>query len=165
MQGCFFIRMKIGIYEKEVVLQLELIELEENNFHLVLKSKLADGTIGFWIVDTGASKTVFDLSRQEYYKLIEAGSHEEYQSAGISVGMIETKVGELKRVSFGSIRIKDMKVALIDLSHVNDIYMKYRDINIVGLLGSDILKAYGCVIDYRSGKIAFMRKPDSKAKK
>lgn len=141
-----------------IVLPLKLIELEENNFHLVLEGKLADGKKIFWIVDTGASKTVFDSSLEDYYKLVEAGSHEQYQSAGISVGMVETRVGSIDKMKMGKLKIKNLKVALIDLSHVNEIYRKYRDIQIAGLLGSDIMKAYGCIIDYQQATIAFMKK-------
>ena len=142
-----------------IELPLELIELEENNFHLLLKSRLDDGKKVFWIVDTGASKTVFDRSMEGYYVLVKTGSNEEYQSAGISVGMVETQVGCMKSLKFGKLKIKNLRVALIDLSHVNEIYKKYRDIKVAGLLGSDILKAYGCRIDYQSGKISFLKKP------
>jgi hypothetical protein len=138
-----------------IILPLELIELEENNFHPVLKGKLGNGKELFWIVDTGASKTVFDSNLEGYYKLIRTNDQEQYQSAGISVGMVETRVGCIQKLRFGKLRIRDLKVALIDLSHVNDIYRKYRDIRIAGLLGSDVLKAYGCKIDFASAVITF----------
>lgn len=144
---------------RTIELPLELIELEEQNFHLVLKSELDDGKPACWIVDTGASKTVFDSNLEDYYELVEAKNDEEYQSAGISVGMVETRVGRIRRLKFGRVKVKDLKVALIDLTHVNEIYRKYRDIRIAGLLGSDVLKTYGCCIDYQHEKITFLRKP------
>ena len=140
-------------------LPLVLIELEENNFHLVLEGKLPGKKTAFWIVDTGASKTVFDRNLEDCYELVENAGNEEYQSAGISVGMVETQVGRLKKLKFGPVKMKDLKVALIDLSHVNSIYQKYRDIQISGLLGSDVLKAYGCRIDYQTETISFYKKP------
>ncbi len=141
-----------------VILPLELIELEENNFHLVLKGKLGSGKEIFWIVDTGASKTVFDSNLEGHYKLVENSSQEQYQSAGISVGMVETRVGSIGKIRLGKLKIRDLKVALIDLSHVNDIYRKYRDIQIAGLLGSDVMMAYGCHIDYQTATITFQKK-------
>jgi len=143
-----------------IVLPLKLVELEENNFHLVLESKLADGKKIFWIVDTGASKTVFDSNLEDYYQLVKTNDQEQYQSAGISVGMVETRVGSVDKVRLGKLKIKNLKVALIDLSHVNEIYRKYGDIQIAGLLGSDVMKAYGCRIDYPTATITFMRKKD-----
>jgi hypothetical protein len=141
-----------------IILPLELIELEENNFHLVLKGKLGNGKGIYWIVDTGASKTVFDSNLEDGYKLIKESDHGQYQSAGISVGMVETRVGSIEKMKLGKLKIRDLKVALIDLSHVNDIYRKYRDIQIAGLLGSDVMKAYGCQIDFQSATITFRKK-------
>lgn len=136
---------------------IELVELERHNYHLLVKAKFEDGEFGYWIIDTGASKTVFDKGLDQYYNLIEADDDEEYQSAGISEGMVETLVGEVRSVNFGDLKLKDQKVALINLDHVNDIYRKYRDIRICGLLGSDLLKKYQCVIDYKYETISFTR--------
>lgn len=142
-----------------IELPLELIELETQNFHLLVASKLSDGTTAYWIVDTGASKTVFDSKLEEYYKPEEIDNNEEYRSAGISVGIIETRVGQINKLCFGKVKIKNLKVALIDLSHITEIYKQYADHRIVGLLGSDVLKCYGCKIDYQEEKISFRKKP------
>ena len=136
---------------------LELIELEHHNYHLLVQARFEDGEKGYWIIDTGASKTVFDKGLKQYYYEIEADFDEEYQSAGISEGMVETSVGAIRQVAFGDLKLKDQKVALIDLGHVNDIYRKYRDVRICGLLGSDLLKKYQCVIDYKYETISFSR--------
>jgi len=134
---------------------IELIELEHHNYHLLVEGKFEDGEKGHWIVDTGASKTVFDKGLEKYYKKIEPEFEEEYQSAGISVGMVETSVGEINYLAFGELKVKNFKVALIDLGHVNEIYKKYRSIRICGLLGSDLLNEFACVIDYRYRTISF----------
>lgn len=136
---------------------IELIELEHHNYHLLVQGKFEDGEKGYWIIDTGASKTVFDKSLSQYFTLVESEDDEEYQSAGISEGMVETAVGEIRYMAFGKLKIRDQKVALINLDHVNDIYRKYRDVRICGLLGSDLLKRYQCVIDYKYQTISFSR--------
>jgi hypothetical protein len=141
-----------------IILPLELIELEEENFHLVLKGKLGNGKEVFWIIDTGASKTVFDSNLEDCYKPVKQNDHEQYQSAGISVGMVETRVGCIEKLRLGKLKIRKLKVALIDLSHVNEIYRKYRDIQIAGLLGSDVMKVYGCQIDYNTATITFHKR-------
>ena len=148
-----------NLFQKTIELPLELLELEEHNYHLMLKSRMADGQEGWWIVDTGASKTVFDRNRENYFTLEEERHTQQYQSAGISEGMVETKVGNLTKIHFGNLKIKNLKVALIDLKHVNDIYSRYHDKQVVGLLGSDILANYGCCIDYLNKSIRFQTKP------
>lgn len=136
-------------------LPIQLVELENNNFHLLLEGRFADREIGYWIIDTGASKSVFDRSLSEYYKLIEPNDDEEFHSAGINEGTVETAVGEIKRVKFGKLKIKNFHVALINLDHVNDIYHRYHDVRIVGLIGGDILAKYSVVIDYGKKEIVF----------
>ncbi len=134
-------------------LPIELIELENNNFHLLLEGRFQNREKGYWIIDTGASKSVFDKSLTEFYKPVETGPEEEFHSAGINEGTVETAVGEIKRIKFGRIRIKDWQVALIDLNHVNDIYKRYHQVQIVGLIGGDILSKYHAVINYELREI------------
>ena len=69
--------------------------------------------------------------------------------------MMETMVGKMHQMHFGELKIADQKVALIDLSHVNDIYFKYTSMRIAGLLGGDILMQYKCTIDYDRKIIQF----------
>lgn len=148
--GAFFFSLMAKI-------PVELIELEHHNYHLLVEGKFQDGEKGYWIIDTGASKTVFDKSLDRYYKIIEPGDNEEFQSAGISEGMVETGVGKIDYLAFGKLKLKEQKVALINLDHVNEIYKKYREIRICGLLGSDLLKKYQCIIDYKYKTISFSR--------
>lgn len=136
-------------------LPIEIIELENNNFHLLLEGRFQDRTVSHWIIDTGASKSVFDKTLSDYYKLIEPDDDEEFHSAGINEGTVETAVGEIKRIKFGKLKIKNLQVALINLDHVNDIYRRYHDVRIVGLLGGDILKEYSAIIDYGKKEVIF----------
>ncbi len=147
------------LLRKTIELPIEIVELENQNYHLMLKSKLADRSEAWWIIDTGASKTVFDRNREAYFEPEERRHAQQFQSAGINEGMVETGVGTIKKIRFGTLSIKDWKVALIDLQHVNKIYTRYQHKEITGLLGSDILMAYGCQIDYHRQIIRFHTKP------
>jgi hypothetical protein len=131
---------------------LQIIELERENYHILIEGNFKDGTPSCWIIDTGASKTVLDKNLSSYYELIDSDDLEDYQSAGINQGMMETSVGKLTYLRFGNLKIIGQKVALIDLNHVNDIYGKYTSYRIAGLLGGDVLMQYRCKIDY-AGKI------------
>jgi len=53
----------------KITVPLQIIELEDDNYHLVVSSVLPDGNEGFWVVDTGASKTVFDKTLSEYFSI------------------------------------------------------------------------------------------------
>ncbi len=139
-----------------IEIPLQIIELERENYHILIEGRFIDDTPVFWIIDTGASKTVMDVNLQSFYEIVDSDNEDDYQSAGINQGMLETSVGKMYYLRFGELEITGHKVALIDLNHVNDIYGKYTEYRIAGLLGGDILMHYGCVIDY-SGKIITFR--------
>lgn len=138
-----------------IELPLNLIELEKDNYHILIEGEFQDKTQAYWIVDTGASKSVLDKNLTNYYEIIDSDNEDDYQSAGINQGMMETSVGKLFFVRFGDLEITGQKVALIDLSHVNDIYGKYTSCRIAGLLGGDMLMQYKCAIDYARKIIQF----------
>lgn len=136
-------------------ISLKIIELEQDNYHILVEGSFEDNTPCYWIIDTGASKTVLDINLKDYYQILNVNNTDDYQSAGISQGMLETSVGEMRYLRINDLEIKNIKVALIDLNHVNGIYGKYANHPIAGLLGGDILMYYKCRIDYDSRTIQF----------
>lgn len=138
-----------------IEIPLIIIELEKDNFHILIEGFFEDQVPLYWIVDTGASKTVLDVNLRSSYEIIESDNIEDYQSAGINQGIMETIVGKMLKVNFSGLSIEGLKVALIDLSHVNDIYSKFSSVQVAGLLGSDILMQYKCLIDYDRKIIQF----------
>jgi hypothetical protein len=138
-----------------IEIPLQIIELERENYHILIEGNFEDGTPSCWIIDTGASKTVLDKNLSSHYELMDSDDMEDYQSAGINQGMMETSVGKLTYLRFGDVKIIGQKVALIDLNHVNDIYGKYTSYRIAGLLGGDVLMQHQCKIDYANKIIQF----------
>jgi hypothetical protein len=138
-----------------IEIPLNIVELEHENYHILIEGFFEDEIPSCWIIDTGASKTVLDKNLSSYYEFIDPDEGEDFQSAGINQGMTETSVGKLKILRFGNLKITEHKVALIDLNHVNEIYEKYTSCRIAGLLGGDILTQYQCRIDYGNKTIQF----------
>jgi hypothetical protein len=139
-----------------IKIPLKVIELEPYNYHIMVSSVFADGKSANWIVDTGASKTVFDKNRVEYYSALE-GELDEIHTAGIGEEPMDVTLAELKNLSFGKLNIESQRVALLDLSHINELYSKVTDVEISGLLGSDFLMSYKAVIDYKKQVIVFKK--------
>ena len=138
-----------------IEISLQIIELEKDNYHILIEGEFQDKTISSWIIDTGASKSVMDVNQKAYYEISDSDNEEDYHSAGINQGMLETSVGKLSFLKVGELEITNQKVALIDLNHVNEIYEKYTSCRIAGLMGGDILMQYKCRIDYESKTIQF----------
>lgn len=139
---------------KRISIPLQLIELENENYHLLIDSLFDNNESGKWTIDTGASKTVFDVNLSHLFSLV-SDSEMEVRSAGIGEGHIETRTGVLRRVRFGELEMKHWPVAIIDLKHINALYKTYAGEKIVGLLGSDFLLSHGAVIDFSRMELLF----------
>jgi len=137
---------------------LELIELEANNYHITVNCRFGSGREGLWIIDTGASKTVFDEALKELYDLIESGDEIKIQSAGIGEGKLDTSLGQLHSFSFSNFSMETLNVALIDLSHINKLYYHVAAREICGLIGSDFLLEHKAVIDYKKKLLILEKK-------
>jgi hypothetical protein len=138
---------------------LELIELEEANYHLAVSCIFMDGGKGLWVIDTGASKTVFDKSLVSHYDPADPDDQLAVQSAGIGSGLMDTSLGILHPFSLGKYRIAPLKVALIDLAPINMLYFHATEREICGLIGSDFLLEQKARIDYGKLKITFFAAP------
>lgn len=138
---------------RKITLPVEILELEEGNFHLLVSSAFADGSQGRWVIDTGASRSVFDSSLGQYYKVIDDDSENEMLSAGIGSGSFESKTGLIKKIWFGDFKKSRFRVVLIDLGHINELYEKYGSGKICGLVGSDFLMKYKAVINFKTSQL------------
>lgn len=126
---------------------IQIIELEEGNFHIIATGTFSDETKRNWAIDTGASKTVFDKNLPEYFSI--SDESEEIHSAGIGEKPLKTSIGELQPFSLAKYKIENLKVALIDLSNINELYYRATSIEICGLIGGDFLMKHKAVIDYK----------------
>jgi hypothetical protein len=133
----------------KIKIPLHLIELEDENYHLVAPSVLPDGETGYWVLDTGASKTVFDKNQKQNYK-INAQESEKIHTAGIGDKPLETAIGYLHPFWLGKLKVKNLRVALLDLAHINQFYSKAANLHICGLIGGDFLMKHQAVVDYRN---------------
>ena len=133
---------------------VQIIELDPGNYHMIVDAVFPDGKIKKWVIDTGASKSVFDQNLEKYYST-GLNETEELYSAGISDSPLKTTFGHLGSFSFGDLRVENMKVALLDLTHINNLYLNATDIKICGLLGGDFLMKHKSEIDYKRKRIVF----------
>ena len=129
-------------------LPIDIIELESSNYHLILPSQFEGNKNAYWVIDTGASKSVFDKNLAGFI-LSEEGETEDLHAANMSEEPLKTSLGILNPTFFGKLKVDNMKVALIDMNHINELYQKVTDYKICGLLGSDFLLKYNAVIDYK----------------
>jgi len=122
-----------------------MVLLEEGTIHLLVPF-LHNGLENYWwVVDTGASKSVIDKTLAS--KLVEDESTGS-MATGLGQEMVETSVGIIRDFRLGGSSFESLQVAIVELRHINEEYAKYSDKRIAGLLGSDFFYREKAVIDY-----------------
>ena len=132
----------------KIKIPLQVIKLEEENYHLIATGKFSDGGIGYWALDTGASKTVFDKNLAQHYVVSE--NSEDIQSVGIGEKLMTAQYAVMNPFTLGIYKIENLKVALFDIMHINECYNRVANIIICGLIGSDFLLKHKAIIDYKN---------------
>ena len=136
--------------KKYSVIQMEVVELEEETIHLLVKVERGGLENHWWVVDTGASKSVIDRAVAAIF----VGEESEGSMAtGLGKEMVETSTGVISDFRLGGIDFGQLKVAIVDLHHTNDEYSSYSDKRIAGLLGSDFFYREKAMIDYKNKTI------------
>jgi hypothetical protein len=138
--------------KKEDSVKMLLVEFEEGGYHLFVNLKV-DGKKCRFLIDTGASKSVIDKSYfeknfgQENLKTIQQ------ETAGLHSSTPQSHYGKLKTLQVGKQIMKNFLIAAVDLSHVNQVYVKLKKPKIHGILGSDLMLNYKMLLDYGQLKI------------
>jgi predicted aspartyl protease len=134
-----------------IKIPIHKIPLDEEGYHLFIDAELNSNPINL-LIDTGASKTVFDNSRikKNLKKRKLSFSTSDKLSTGLGTSTMESRSITIDEFSIASLKIKNYNAILLDMAHVNKSYklMKLKPID--GVLGSDLLMKYKAVIDYHT---------------
>lgn len=136
---------------KKQKIGLEIVVLEQGTIHLLVESVINGVENHWWVVDTGASKSVIDKSLAA--KFI-TGEYAGAMATGLGQEMLETSAGFMNDFRLGDLCFDPLEVAIVDLHHINEEYSKYSDKRISGLLGGDFFMREKAVIDYEERTIS-----------
>jgi hypothetical protein len=143
----------IPIFATSISLQMfttipfKILNIDGEGFHLLIKIYI-NRKVAKIIIDTGASKTVFDKTRIEKFVIERNFDVHEKMSSGLGTNTMQSQTTSIRKIKVGEIEILDYKAVLLDLSHVNQSYKQIGLAPVDGVLGSDILLQYRAVIDY-----------------
>jgi len=137
---------------QKTILPIELLFIEDAGYHLLVKAKV-NGKAATLLIDTGASKTVFDKGRILRFTDEKNFRQLEKLSTGLGTSRMETQSAILKKFQLGKLSLSLFETIVIDLSHVNLTYAKLDLPAIDGVLGSDLMVKYHALIDYRKKEL------------
>ncbi len=131
----------------------EILEFEKNTYHPLLKAELDGLEAYWWVIDTGASKSVFNSNLDGYYILDDEDS---MSATGLGKELVETNSAMISSMRLGGVDFGPLQVALVDFLHINQEYARFCDKKIAGLIGSDFLVAHNAIIDFGAKKISLI---------
>lgn len=133
-------------------LPLTIQAIEDDGYHLLTTIQI-NGKEALLIIDTGASRTVFDENRIVDFighsNLIEHNK----LSSGLGTNTMTSKKVKIDTLKLNGLLLSNYEATLLNLHHVNESYQKIGLSAIDGILGGDILHDYHAVIDYKDATL------------
>lgn len=134
-----------------VNIPINIVSIDEDGFHLLIEIEINHKKANM-LIDTGASRTVFDEGIiREYLKTEDVEFEENVTlSSGIGTNTMKSKAVNLDLLKFDTLEIENYHALVLDLRHVNESYKMLKLPVIHGILGGDLLKKLKAVIYYKT---------------
>lgn len=136
----------------KTIIPLTIFPIENDGYHVKLAVKI-NGKDANLILDTGASRSVFDEARMTAFVHEEHVEEQDRLSSGLGTNTMTSKKALIDKLQLGKMKIADYDATILDLMHVNQSYEKLGLEPIDGILGGDILNDYHAVIDYKKNEL------------
>ena len=136
----------------KTILPITILPIEDDGYHLLVQGKVNGIGVNL-ILDTGASRTVFDEERLGSILINSHFEEQERLSAGIGTTSMMSKKVVIDQLSFNTLLINNYEATVLNLKHVNQSYEKLELAAVDGILGGDILLKYKAIIDYHAKEL------------
>lgn len=131
---------------------LQLLDIEGEGFHIMVHGKI-HGKEAHFLIDTGASRSVFDPNTITDFIDNVAFEKKEGMTAGVGSSDLESATFMIEVFSIGELEIHDYEAVALDLENIHEMYGKLGLPRIDGIIGGDLLKRYKSVINYKGKKL------------
>ena len=135
---------------RAIAVPLKLINLQDDGFHLLVEIVVFRQKL-MAVIDTGASRSVFDKSFIETY-IKDLDSTEETHATTLFTTS-STLQATIPKIKIGSLTLKDYEGVALDLEAVNQAYQGLGHPPISAIIGGDLLLKYNAVISYKKMKL------------
>jgi hypothetical protein len=131
---------------------LTIHEIESEGYHPHVEIKINGQAVNM-LLDTGASKTVFDSNTvKTMIDSVEISLHDKL-TTGLGTNSMESHLAEIGKLEIGKFCMENYVAVLLDLSHVNESYQHLEIPPIAGVLGCDFLIFLNAVVDFKEKEL------------
>lgn len=138
-----------------IEIPLLFIDIEGDGFHIMVKG-LIHGKEANFLIDTGASRSVFDPDTIASFIDNPAFEKKEGMTAGVGSSDLESATFHIDTLSIGNLEIREYEAVALDLENIHEMYAKLGLPRIDGIIGGDLLKRHKAIINYKAKKIRFL---------
>jgi len=131
---------------------LQLLDIEGEGFHVMVKGMIHGKEANF-LIDTGASRSVFDPNTISTFIDDLEFEKKEGMTAGVGSSDLESATFRIDAFSIGGLEIADYEAVALDLENIHEMYEKLGLPRIDGIIGGDLLKRYKAIVNYKSKKL------------
>lgn len=142
---------------------IQLLDIEGDGFHVMIQGKI-NGMEANFLVDTGASRSVFDIHSITAYIPQLQLEKKTSMTAGIASSDFDIYSFIIDNLEIGDIALQSYEAVAVDLTEVHESYQKLELPLITGIIGGDLLVKLKATINYRLKKIR-LTKPRSVLKR
>jgi predicted aspartyl protease len=141
----------------KITIPITILPIDNDGYHLMATITINRKKARV-IIDTGASRTVFDKTLIRNFVKTRHKKIVDKLSTGLGTNSMESHHVEISSLGIGDIKIHKYATILLDLSHVNNSYAQLGLGPVEGVLGSDILYRYKAKIDYAKSELVLYSK-------
>ena len=141
-------------------LKIELMPIEEDGYHIFIEALINGGSARL-LIDTGASRTVFDEGRIKVFLTKRNHRFKRFGklSTGLGTNTMKSHSIILEEFRLGETVFIDYHAVVLNMEHVNQSYQMLGHKQIDGVLGGDLLQKLKVVVDYRKKEVRWRVKP------
>ncbi len=126
-----------------------MLPIEDDGFHIFVAAGI-NGRPARLLIDTGASRTVFDREKiRDFISPEQVFEDIDKLSTGLGTNTMKSQTVTLDRLQLGRIILRDFPAIVLDMQHVNQSFNLLGLEAIAGVLGGDLLNTLQARIDYR----------------
>lgn len=139
----------ITIYNKKR--DLRRVYYPDRSFHFVVDLDINDHGATL-LLDTGASKSVFDKERFSQFVSYESSDlrYNDKPGTGIHFEQTEHQTIWVDSLAFGYLTVPPFEILIMNLENVNSTYARLGLPPVDGIIGNDLLDKLRAIIDYES---------------
>jgi hypothetical protein len=130
----------------------QLVSIEADGVHLILLAKINNKPCRL-LIDTGASRTVFDQNRIALFVEKPEMQENQHRSTGLGTNDMKSHIITIESLEIGCLHLRNYTSVVIDMVHINQSFEAYGLQTIDGVIGGDILLNYKAEIDYRKQEL------------